>query len=100
MTEISTAIKKKTKQVLEQPKNWKVIVLNDDKTPMNFVVSVLVEIFRHTPVSAAELMMKVHLEGSAVAGVYPFEIAESKSVETVNFARQNGFPLQVKLESE
>ena len=67
---------------------------------MDFVVSVLVEIFRHTPESAAELMMKVHVEGSAVAGVYPFEIAESKSVETVTVARQHGFPLQVKIESE
>jgi ATP-dependent Clp protease adaptor protein ClpS len=100
MSATSTAVKQKTKQALEKPKNWKVIILNDDKTPMNFVVSILMKIFRHSVTSAEELMMKIHLEGSAVGGVYPFEIAEAKSVETVDLARQNGFPLQVKLESE
>jgi ATP-dependent Clp protease adaptor protein ClpS len=90
----------KIKVTVSEPKRWKVIILNDDSTPMDFVISVLVEIFRHTADTAKEIMLQVHEEGSGIAGVYSFEIAEVKAVEATNIARTNGFPLQIKLEEE
>ena len=67
---------------------------------MEFVINVLVDVFRHTPNTAQEIMLQVHETGSGVAGVYSFEIAEAKAVEATNQARQNNFPLQLKLEEE
>lgn len=90
----------KIKVTVQEPKRWKVIILNDDSTPMDFVISVLVEIFRHNPDSAKNITMQVHETGSGIAGVYSFEIAEVKAVEATNSARTNGFPLQIKLEEE
>jgi ATP-dependent Clp protease adaptor protein ClpS len=88
------------KQKVSEPKKWKVIFLNDDQTPMEFVVTVLNEIFKHNLETATQITMQVHEQGSGIAGVYTFEIAEVKSMETVQLARSNGFPLQVKLEEE
>lgn len=90
----------KIKVVLSQPKRWKVILLNDDSTPMEFVISMLIEIFKHTPETAKDIMLQVHETGSGIAGIYSFEIAEAKAVETTNQARTNGYPLQIKLEEE
>jgi ATP-dependent Clp protease adaptor protein ClpS len=90
----------KIKLKVSEPKQWKVIVLNDDSTPMDFVISLLVEIFKHTPDTAREIMLAVHETGSGVAGVYSFEIAEAKAVDATQQARTNGYPLQIKLEEE
>ena len=90
----------KIKVTVSEPKRWKVIILNDDATPMDFVISVLMEIFKHTPDTAKDIMLTVHETGSGIAGVYSFEIAEVKAVEATNEARTNGFPLQIKLEEE
>jgi ATP-dependent Clp protease adaptor protein ClpS len=90
----------KIKVTVQEPKRWKVILLNDDSTPMEFVVSILVEIFRHTPDTAKEIMIQVHETGSGIAGLYSFEIAEAKAVEATQQARTNGYPLQIKLEEE
>jgi ATP-dependent Clp protease adaptor protein ClpS len=90
----------KIKVVVSEPKRWKVILLNDDSTPMDFVVSVLIEIFKHNPDTAHHVMAEVHETGSGIAGVYSFEIAEAKAVEATNQARTNNHPLQIKLEEE
>lgn len=90
----------KIKVTVSEPKNWKVILLNDDSTPMEFVVSLLIDIFKHNNDSAKDIMLQVHETGSGIAGVYSFEIAEAKAVESTNLARTNGFPLQIKLEEE
>lgn len=90
----------KIKVKISEPKRWKVIVLNDDATPMEFVISILVEIFKHTPDTAKEIMLEVHETGSGIAGTYSFEIAEAKAVEATQQARTSGFPLQIKLEEE
>ena len=90
----------KIKINVSEPKRWKVIILNDDSTPMDFVISVLVEIFKHNPEAAQHITMQVHEQGSGIAGVYSFEIAEVKAVEATNSARTNGFPLQIRLEEE
>lgn len=90
----------KIKVRVSEPKNWKVIFLNDDTTPMDFVISVLMETFKHSIDSAKDVTLQVHETGSGIAGVYSFEIAEAKAVEATNQARGNGYPLQIKLEEE
>lgn len=90
----------KIKQKVQEPVRWKVLFLNDDQTPMEFVIELLVQIFKHSQDTARDLTIKIHTEGSAVVGVYSFEIAEVKAVESTNLARSNGFPLQIKLEEE
>jgi ATP-dependent Clp protease adaptor protein ClpS len=93
-------IDEKIKIKTQMPKRWKVILVNDDSTPMDFVISVLMDIFKHTEDSARDIMLQVHETGSGVAGIYSFEIAEAKAVEATSTARTNGFPLQIKLEEE
>lgn len=83
-----------------EPGKYNVVFYNDDVTPMEFVIAILVKIFRHSEQAAIELTMKVHNDGSAVAGVYNFELAEQKGIETTSVARQNGYPLVVKVEAE
>lgn len=90
----------KIKVIVSEPKNWKVIFLNDDTTPMEFVISLLVEVFKHSQENARDITLQVHETGSGIAGIYSFEIAEAKAVESTNLARQNGFPLQIKLEED
>lgn len=97
-----TAIQQKnlvTTSIIE-PKKFKVIILNDDKTPIDFVIDVLMNIFNHNESVSHELTIKIHTEGSAVVGVFPYEIAEQKGIETTHLARQAGYPLSVKIESE
>ena len=90
----------KIKQKIEEPKRFKVIFLNDDHTPMEFVIQLLEAIFKHSQETAKQITLEIHNEGSGVAGVYSFEIAEVKAVEATNLARTNGFPLQIKMEEE
>jgi len=85
---------------IKEPGKYNVIMLNDDGTPMNWVIGVLKEIFRHSDTSAEALTMSIHNDGSAVVGTYKYEIAEQKSIETINASRANGFPLQVRVEEE
>ena len=100
MSTTDIQLDEKSKIRASEPKRWKVILLNDDSTPMEFVIAVLVEIFKHTQDSARDIMLQVHETGSGVAGIYSFEIAESKAVEATTQARTNGHPLQIKLEEE
>lgn len=83
-----------------EPGKYKVVFYNDDVTPMEFVIAILMKIFRHDEPAAIDLTMKVHNDGNAVAGVYRFELAEQKGIETTSLARQNGYPLVVKVEAE
>jgi len=85
---------------ITEPRQWKVILLNDDSTPMDFVISILIEIFKHNVDSARDVTLQVHETGSGIAGIYSFEIAEVKAVESTQLARSNGYPLQLKLEEE
>ena len=100
MASTDVQIDEKIKQKISEPKRWKVLLLNDNLTPMDFVISLLTEIFKHTQERAKEITLEVHNEGSGIAGIYSFEIAEAKAVEATNLARSNGFPLQVKMEEE
>jgi ATP-dependent Clp protease adaptor protein ClpS len=82
------------------PGMYKVIIQNDDHTPMDFVIAVMMHIFKHSEERARELTMQIHEQGSAVAGVYTYEVAEQKGVESTMLARQNGWPLAVRVEEE
>ena len=100
MSTTDIQIDEKVKVVISEPKRWKVILLNDDTTPMEFVIELLVDVFRHTEDTANDIMLQIHEQGSGIAGTYSFEIAEAKAVEATNQARTKGFPLQIKLEEE
>ena len=100
MTTTEIQIDEKIKQKIEEPKRWKVILLNDDTTPMEFVIEILTGIFKHTQETAKEITLEIHNTGSGVAGLYSFEIAEVKAVEATQLARASGFPLQIKMEQE
>jgi ATP-dependent Clp protease adaptor protein ClpS len=85
---------------LQIPKMWKVIFLNDNQTPMEFVIELLTKVFKHTADTARDLTLEVHNEGAAVVGTYSHEIAEQKGLEATQSARTNGFPLKVTIEQE
>lgn len=85
---------------VKPPKLYKVLLLNDDFTPMEFVIEILERLFDKDHAMATELMMKVHQEGKAVAGIYPYEIAETKVATVTEKARKAGFPLQSTMELE
>lgn len=82
----------------DEPPEYKVILLNDDYTTKEFVTEVLVRIFRKTPEEAVTLMGKVHASGSAVVGIYVYDIAATRTSATIQAARKNGFPLQCTME--
>ena len=88
----------KPKEKTKRPEMFKVVLLNDDYTTMEFVVLVLQQVFNKPEPEAYRIMMKVHIEGRGVCGAYTYEIAETK-VETVHeMAQENGFPLRATIE--
>ena len=99
-TKTETIIKIAPKTDTKPPVMFNVIYLNDNQTTLDFVVASLKAIFDHTEESALALTIKIHEEGSAVVSTLPFELAEQKGIEATMLARNNGFPLQIKLEQE
>ena len=97
-TKAVTRVKPTPNLNLKEPPMYRVIYINDSVTTMEFVVQTLVEIFNHSPEEAQAVTMKIHEEGSGTAAILPYEMAEQKGVEVTQLARNNGFPLQVKLE--
>ena len=92
--------KPKTKTKTQKPSLYKVILLNDDFTPMEFVVHLLERVFNLNHEKAFEIMLQVHLKGSAVVGVYTYEVAETKVATVMELARRNEHPLQCRMEKE
>ena len=88
------------KPKLKRPQLFRVILINDDYTPMEFVVMVLQQFFRLAHDDAVQIMLNVHTKGSGVCGVYPSEIAQTKVREVMNFAKENEHPLQCTMEPE
>lgn len=88
------------KERLQIPRRYKVVLHNDDFTPMEFVTSVLEEIFHKSPAEATRVMLQVHRTGIGVAGTYSHEVAESKAAITMDTARRNNYPLLVTTEPE
>ena len=90
----------RTKRETKKPELFKVLLLNDDYTTMDFVVEVLENIFNKAPAEAYRIMMAVHTQGKGLCGVYPFEVAETKVAAVVDLARSSGFPLRATMEPE
>jgi len=91
-------IKKSTKKKLKRPSLYKIIMLNDDYTPMDFVVYLLKTFFKKNHEEASKIMLDVHNKGAATCGIFTFEIAETKILKVINTSRNNGFPLLCILE--
>ena len=90
----------RTRQETKKPEMFKVLLINDDYTTMEFVVEVLESIFHKQPAEAYRIMMMVHTRGKGLCGVYPHEVAETKVTTVIDRARQNGFPLLAAMEPE
>lgn len=84
----------------KKPELFKVLLLNDDYTTMDFVVEVLEAVFHKQPAEAFRIMMAVHTQGKGLCGTYPFEVAETKVETVVTRAREHGFPLRAAMEPE
>lgn len=85
---------------IKEPPQYRVVYINDEQTTQEFVVETLKVIFNYDEGAAMALTMKVHEEGSAVVAVMPYEMAEQKGIEVTLLARNNGFPLQVKIDQD
>ena len=88
------------KPKLKKPPLYKVIMLNDDYTPMEFVIEMLQTYFSKSQEQATEIMLHIHQKGIGICGLYTYEIAESKATQVLDKARKNQHPLQIKLEKE
>ena len=95
-TSVITKVKPKTKR----PNLYRVLILNDDYTPMEFVVHVLERFFAKSREEATRIMLHVHRRGVGVCGVYTFEVAETKVTQVIDFARRHEHPLQCTLEKD
>lgn len=96
----STGVITDSKPKTKKPSMYKVLMLNDDYTPMEFVVHVLVRFFNKSQEDATKIMLHVHQRGVGVCGVYPYEVAETKVTQVVDFARKHQHPLQCTLEKD
>lgn len=96
----SEKLKERVQTKKDEPTLHRVILLNDDYTTMDFVMKVLESIFSKSPAEAYQIMMHVHTNGRGLAGIYPWEVAETKAESVVTLAREAGFPLQAIVEKE
>lgn len=94
------ALDTRTEKKLQAPSLYRVVLLNDDYTTMEFVVAVLRHVFHHTEETAQAIMLHIHEHGRGVAGVYTFEVAETKSAHVLDLAHKAEFPLQCVVEPE
>ncbi len=92
------SLKERTGKKLKEPKQYTVIMLNDDFTTMEFVVNVLIDIFHKDPVSAEKIMLTVHKSGKAAVGIYPYDIAHTRVHEAMSRAKAEGFPFRMTVE--
>lgn len=92
------AVRERVDERIKEPALYNVVLLNDDYTPMQFVIDVLESLFQKSPSEAYRVMMQVHLNGRGIAGVYPWEVAETKVDSLTTLAREAGHPLQATIE--
>jgi len=90
----------RTELMLQEPAMYRVILHNDDYTSMDFVVNILIKIFHKNHEEAERIMIKIHEKGSAICGVYTHEIAQTKTDQVKQLAKQNGFPLLATMEED
>lgn len=94
MSSTGEKVQERTRVQPKTPDLYKVVLLNDDYTTMDFVVNVLETVFQKSPAEAFQIMMLVHKTGRGIAGVYPWEVAETKIETVTSLAREAGFPLK------
>ena len=99
-TATDIVLDEKIKKETKEPPKYKVIFLNDDATPMEWVIQVLTQMYKHSQESAEQITMTIHTEGAGIVGTYSYEIAEQKMTETITASRNHGFPLAVKMEED
>lgn len=99
-TEITGAPASEVDDTVAEPPMYKVLLLNDDYTTMDFVVEVLVHVFHKSVTQAMEIMLSVHRNGVGLCGVYTHEVAETKVLTVETLARENGFPLRCTMEKD
>jgi len=85
---------------IQRPERWKVVLYNDDYTPMEFVVGVLEQVFEKAPTEATQIMLRIHRGGKGIAGVYILEVAETKVTTVHRLAEERGYPLRAGVERE
>jgi ATP-dependent Clp protease adaptor protein ClpS len=95
-----TGVVVKAKPKTKKPSMYKVLMLNDDYTPMEFVVHILERFFNKSRQEATRIMLHVHRRGVGICGVYTYEVAETKVTQVMDFARQHQHPLQCTLEKD
>jgi ATP-dependent Clp protease adaptor protein ClpS len=95
-----TGVAAKTRPKTKKPSLYKVLLLNDDYTPMEFVVHILERIFGKNRDEAVQIMLHVHRHGVGICGVFTFEVAETKVAQVIEFARRHEHPLQCTMEKE
>ena len=98
LDENETGVVTRTRPRTKKPSNYKVLLLNDDYTPMEFVVLILQQFFTMSIEDATRTMLQVHQNGVAVCGVFTYEVAETKVTQVIDFARENQHPLQATVE--
>lgn len=91
-------VQERVKTEKKEPTLYKVVLLNDDYTTMEFVIQVLESVFQKSPAEAFRIMMHVHVNGRGIAGVYPWDIAETKANQVIELAREAGYPLKAVTE--
>lgn len=99
-TEIVSKPQVKPEIELSEPHMYKIIYINDNQTSMQFVVDSLIDYFGYATIQAEKITEDIHVDGSAIVAVLPYEIAEQKGIEVTVDARSQGYPLQIKLEEE
>lgn len=95
-----TALDEKVKQRIKEPPKYKVVAFNDDYTPMEFVIALMVTIFNKDHPTAIHLTYQIHEQGKSVVGIYSHEVAEQKVSDGIKMARAHGHPLILKSEAE
>lgn len=93
-------IKEEIKTKLEKPKMYRVVLLNDDYTTMEFVIEVLVQVFHKAAADATRIMLDVHEKGKGLVGTYPYDIARTKVLQVEEMASEREFPLRASIEEE
>jgi ATP-dependent Clp protease adaptor protein ClpS len=98
MSQTGEAVKERIKTEKQEPILYHVVLLNDDYTTMEFVLQVLEAVFQKSPAEAYQIMMEVHLNGRGIAGVYAWEVAETKADTVASLASEAGYPLRATVE--
>lgn len=96
--ETNIATKQKDKVKIKKPKNYKVVMYNDDYTTMEFVINILVSVFNKNIIEAEKIMIDVHQKGKGIAGIYSYDIAVTKTATAMSMAKEQGFPFKLTTE--